>query len=581
VNEDGKSRLELLGPFRLLDPNNRRVDVTSKKAQALLAMLAVSGGGERTRTWLQDRLWGSRGQEQAQASLRNVLSSLKATLGNASVSWLLSDQHRVWIDLTKVDVDVRNMEGIDPYCGEFLEGLDLAGEEGFEEWLRDERARLRSLAIKVRQAPSPQAPIQAPVGAPVGAQVQNKSTRALISPQIVGFEALPALAVLPFTNLTGNSALDLLCEGMSEDLIDRLAKLKWLPIIARGSSFGFRGADHDPKRVGDQLGARYVLDGRLRHDGNQMILLATLTDTQTAQIVWSNRQSLNEDNPEVLQDLLTGFALNLGTKIDLQEQNRVMRLAQSDLNVRDLIWRGRWHLNRFTAQDSISAKACFTEALEQEPNSAEAIIQLTNAHLWDAWATRGTQHDIRMVRQMAQKAIVADYDDARGHMMSGISECFLRQPIRAEALLRRAIDLNPSLFLAHGYLGSTLYLNDDPAAALVSLNFAVRLSPNDQHLFHVLGELAICHFMLGDYERAISCADASTLRRPAYWFAHVIKINALSKQGNVAAAQAAYRDLTNASSRFNMSHIDWIPFCDRRWHLELKIGLNQAAAYSD
>jgi tetratricopeptide (TPR) repeat protein len=123
-------------------------------------------------------------------------------------------------------------------------------------------------------------------------------------------------------------------------------------------------------------------------------------------------------------------------------------------------------------------------------------------------------------------------------MIAGITESFLRQPLRAQALLRRAIDLNPSLFLAHGYLGSTLYLNGSPKEALESLNFAIRLSPNDQHLFHVLGEIAICHLMIGEPVLAIEAAENSTLRRPAYWFAHVAKINGLIKLGDINAQKS-------------------------------------------
>jgi TolB-like protein len=559
-----RCRVELLGPFRLLKADGSRIDVASRKGQALLAMLAVSGGGERTRNWLQEKLWGSRAQEQAQASLRNMLSALRSTLSGAGLTLLHSDHSRVWIDLKQVRVDARSIDTLSDHVGDFLEGLDIPGEDAFEDWLRDERARMAELIARrpIMSTPAKESAIELPIPTPQ-------------------FGELPALAVLPFVNLTGDPSKDIFGDGISEDLIDRLSRLRWLPIIARSSSFGFRGRDIDPKTLGAQLGARYLLDGRVRDDAGQLAIAASLTDTQSGQVVWSNKQILGDGSPAVLQELLTGYVLTLGARIDLQEQNRVVRSVQSDLNVRELIWRGRWHLNRFTREDALLANACFSKALEQEPNSPEAIIQMTNALLWDAWALRGNEDAIRAVRQMAQKAIIADYDDARGHMIAGIAECFLRQPIRAEALLRRAIDLNPSLFLAHGYLGSSLYLNDNPKAALESLNFAIRLSPNDQHLFQVLGEVAISHLMLGENEKAIEAAESSTLRRSAYWFAHVSKINALVKLGNMKGARDAHKTLKAASPQFDESYIDWIPFCDRRWNIELKKGLNQAAAQSD
>lgn len=557
--------LELLGPFRLRAPGGRRVDISSKKGQALIAMLAVAGGGERTRSWLQDKLWGSRQAAQAQASLRNELSSLRSAFTETDGILLGSDHARVWIELAAVKVDARGVDGIAGPCGEFLEGLDIPGEDGFEDWLREERARVRDMSLRrsAREAEKPTVPAPAPAQPPVQ------------------FNKLPALAILPFTNQTGDPDKDIFADGISEDMLDRLSRLRWLPIIARSSSFGFRGDDFDPKAIGEQLGVRYLLDGRLRAENGKMVLAASLTDTDTGHSVWSNKQVIDAAVPTMLDDFLTGLTLTLGSKIDQQEQSRALRTPQSDLNVRDLIWRGRWHLNRFTAQDSVLAKQCFEDALAQEPNSPEAIVQMANALLWDAWAMRSQDSAIRAVRQMAQKAIIADYDDARGHMMAGIAECFLRQPIRAKAFLERAIDLNPSLFFAHGYLGSAMYLNDEPMAALDALNFAVRLSPNDQHLFHVLGEMAMSHLMLGEPAIAIEYADKSVMRRPAYWFAHVAKVNAFVQLDDMLGARGAYDELIASNLKFDESYLDWIPFCDPKWNALLKEGLNLAAHWND
>ncbi len=553
----GLFHLKILGPFRLLSSAGERVDISSKKGQALIAMLALAGGGERTRSWLQDKLWGSRQQAQAQASLRNELGALRAALNTADVIVLHADHLRVWLDLSLLHVDAREMD--DPANGEadLLEGLDIAGEEAFEDWFREERARIVNLTKRLREVPA-----------------NASATPSLPVLPTAQFAKLPALAVLRFANLTNDPGQDIFAEGISEDLIDRLSRLRWLPIIARSSSFAVSSADIDSKEVGEQLGARYLLEGRLRKLGDGLSLTAELSDTHSGQIVWSNKLRVEGDSQTGLEDMLSGLTSTLGAKIDQQQQSLALRKPQSDLNVRELIWRGRWHLNRFTREDAAQAKTCFAEALRQEPNSPEAIIQMTNSILWDAWALRGSIEDVRIVRQMAQKAIIADYDDARGHMMAGIAECFLRQPIRAKALLERSIDLNPSLFLAHGYLGSTHYLSDNPKDAISALEMAVQVSPNDQHLFHILGELAISHLMLGDHATAIEYADNATLRRSAYWFAHVIKVNALGKSGDVDAARLALAELQAANPNFTSAYVDWVPFCDSKWNDFLKKGLN-------
>jgi DNA-binding SARP family transcriptional activator len=133
-------RLFLTGAFRLETLSGTRILISSKRGQALLAMLATASGGERTRSWLQTRLWGSRDYEHGRASLRREISTLRQTLAAAQCNILQADNSRAWIDLAAVTIDVRNDETFG--FGEFLEGLDIAGEEAFEDWLREERGRL-------------------------------------------------------------------------------------------------------------------------------------------------------------------------------------------------------------------------------------------------------------------------------------------------------------------------------------------------------------------------------------------------------------------------------------------------------
>ncbi len=563
-NHAGMLRLQLMGPFRLAAPDGSRIEISSRKAQALIALLAVSGNGERTRSWLQTMLWGSRAPEQARSSLRSELSSLRSALKQAGADVLASDKARVWLDLTQIETDLRNVDGAAIRHDAFLEGLDIAGEEAFEDWLREERARTSDLQQRAASE-----------------QLIQKNRDQAAAPgllQSAPFADLPALAVLPFANLTGDTARDFLTEGISEDLIDRLSRLRWLPIIARSSSFAVRDADPDPRKVGAMLGARYILEGRLRGLGDQMALTAALADSESGTVLWSSKLALGDsDAPEVIETLLSGLTSALSSRIDLEEQSRALRKPQSDLKVIDLIWRGRWHLNRMTREDSVKARECFDEALRQEPNSPEAIIQSTWARVWDLWARRGADDDIRDMRQMAQRAIIADCDDARGHMLAGIAEIWLRQPLRAEALLNRAIALNPSLVMAYVQLGSSLRLRDEPERAILALRTAIRLSPNDHDMFFIACELAASLLLSGQYDEALLHAEHAMSRRAAYWFAHVVKINALVRLDRQPEARAALAELMAAKSDFTHAFIDWQPYVDPRNNQFLKDGLNLAA----
>jgi tetratricopeptide (TPR) repeat protein len=177
---------------------------------------------------------------------------------------------------------------------------------------------------------------------------------------------------------------------------------------------------------------------------------------------------------------------------------------------------------------------------------------------------------------MAHRAIVADPDDGRGHLLAGIAEMWLRQTGRARALLERAIELNPSLCHGHAQLGCCFNLAGDPAAAIGPLRRARRLSPNDFYVFFIIGELALSHWMLGPWAEAIDHADQSLIRRPAYWYALVIKINALVGNGSFKAAREAYDELMTVKPDFTPQFIEWTPFIDRAWNRRLTEGLAAA-----
>lgn len=552
--------LKLIGPFHLCGSDGGRINIASKKAQALLALLAMSGSGERTRSWLQTQLWGMRAADQAQASLRNELSSLRALLNSTEHVLIHSDKNRVWLDLSLIKIDARESDDCGLGQNEFLEGLDIAGEDGFEEWLREERARTAERAHSANAIPKPP---------------RNSQTETLTN---ASFSSLPALAILPFTNLTGDPVQDFLAEGISEDLIDRLSRLRWLPIIAHGSSFSMRDRHSDLRQLGDALGARYVLEGRLRLQGSVQTLFATLAIAETGQVLWSKKMACRGDSSDqVLDELLSGLVSILGSKIEQEEQARTLHRPSTDLTVRELIWRGRWHFNRMTKADSELAKACFDSALLLEPNSSEAIIQSVWARVWELWVKRGSEDAISDMRQMAQKAIIADCDDARGHMLAGIAEMWLHQPLRAEALLKHAIELNPSLAMAHAQLGTSYRLRDEHEAAIEAFRMAIRLSPNDHDMFFIAGELAASLLMTGDYQEALVHADQAISRRRGYWFPYVVKVNALVRLERMDEAKRTYRELLSIKSDFTPQFIEWSPFADPKNVAFFEDGLNRAA----
>jgi TolB-like protein/Flp pilus assembly protein TadD len=457
--------------------------------------------------------------------------------------------------------------------GEFLEGFDLAGEEGFEDWLREQRGRLEAGA-GARTAPAASAGAGAGTSAGTGPGALTAAPSPTVEPAPASFVDRPALAILPFANLSGDAAHDYLCEGLSEDLIDRLSRLRWLPVIARSSSFAFASDRVDLRVIGQKLRAKYVLEGRLKRASDGLSVAVSLSDAATGYLLWSHRVALPpERSQDALDPIVAELVGVLDAQIDYAEQVRARGNRQNRLEYNDLIWRGRWHLNRLTRADSEIARRLFDQALELEPESPEAIIQQSFALGWSLWARRGGAAEIAEMRQLAHRAIVADPDDGRGHMQAGIAEMWLRRSSRARTLFERAIELNPSLCMAHAQLGGHYNLMGEPAAAIEPLRMAQRLSPNDVHSFYFLNEFAVAHWMLGNWAEAAGHADQSLIRRPAYWYALVIKINALVGSGDPDAARRAYGELMTVKPDFTPQFIDWIPFVDGAWNRRMADGL--------
>lgn len=550
-------KLSLLGAFRFESADGTKVTITSKRGRALLAILAVAPKAERSRRWIESVLWGTRSPQQAQASLRKEVFNLRRALGDDGQSILGADANAVWLDLDLVAIDALDQGASSDEV--FLEGLDLDGEEGFEDWLRERRQEFAQTAGTRSDTPGP------PTHSATAAQPLHL-----------------AIAVLPFEIEASDEKLEIAAFGIGEELISRLSRLRWLPVIARSSSFSVPAEERSANLAGKRLGARYIIEGKLKPDGAGYRLQIGLSDAQSGLVIWSEAILLERvDDLSSIDTALAGITAALDHKVDQSEQSRAVQDHLQHGDVTQLVWQARWHFSKLTDDGMEEAHRLLDRAQELAPASAEIMVEKAWLTIRDLWLKRGSYEEFRTLRKLAQKARNADPDNARGYMVCGITEFWMHKPERAEQLLCRAIELNPSLVMAHAQLGSSLHHRGECEQAIVTLDTAIRLSPNDQDLFFTEGELAMAHLAIGNLEEAVDHADESLARRAAYWLAHVAKINALVRQEEWDEAAEAYDDLHDAQPAFRDHFIDWLPYSDASSNADLREGLNLVRSRRD
>jgi len=376
----------------------------------------------------------------------------------------------------------------------------------------------------------------------------------------------PAVAVLPFENASGSNQPEYFSDGLADDIINGLVRLRWLPVIARNSTFAFKGAPIDVQEVGRQLGARYVISGSVRVSESRLQVQVWLNDADDRRLVWSERYDRElRDLFVVRDDIALGIVGTIEPEYSRAEQFRSRTRPLESLDGWGLVRRGLWHMNRLTREDAATARELFERALAHDPVSVEALVYLSWWHFWDVWVRRGPTEGWIEMERLARRAMSLDNQDARPVMLAGVSEFMQGETERGRRMLMRAIEMSPSLAVAHACVGSSYILSGEPELAVEPLRTALRLSPNDFHVFHTLGEVAVARYMMGDYNLAIAAAEESLELRPGYVHAHLARIGSLARSGLTKAARAALGELRARRPDFNLGQIEWLPFVDRHW----------------
>lgn len=390
----------------------------------------------------------------------------------------------------------------------------------------------------------------------------------------------PSIAVLAFENMSGDPEQEYFSDGITEDIITALSHSPWLFIIARNTTFTFKGQSVDVRRVAAELGVRFVLEGSVRRAGDRIRVTAQLIDGLSGGHVWSDRYEGRVEDVFDLQDEITRQVVaSIQTTVHLSTiEEPVERQSRPNLTVWELTMRA-WHLlYDFTPEAFAAAKTLLERALALDPLSAEAnmVLSLINHHM----ASMGFAPDSRQAMETAyalgQRATQLDDRNEYAHWALGISCWGLSRHDEGVAALERAVELNPNCSLAYGSLGTMLSLVGRNEEAIRNQMFAIRMNPRDPSIFFRFSGLALANYNSGDYQSAVEWGERATRRMPRWFFGHFVLAASYVALGETDKARRAVENCHELLPDITASAADRFPLKDEAQMNQLRAHLKQA-----
>jgi TolB-like protein/Flp pilus assembly protein TadD len=325
----------------------------------------------------------------------------------------------------------------------------------------------------------------------------------------------PSIAVLPFDNLSGDPEQEYFADGMAEDIITALSKLRWFFVIARNSTFAYKGKSPDVRQVTRELGVRYVLEGSVRKAGNRVRITAELIDGMTGAQIWAERYEREVVDIFAVQDDITRNVVSaIEPQLYAAENLRIHSEPPESLDAWGCVIRGLWHLGRFTKDDTEQARQLLRQAVALSPRYGKAHSVLAFAEARTVFFGGNVETALSEAREIAQTARALDPDDPWSYFSSGYIECFFSRYEDAIAWYRRAIELNENFALAHGNMAAALAFGGQPDAAIEAVNSSLRMSPRDPFNFSYLHFAAIAYFAAERYAEGIASEEQALREHP-------------------------------------------------------------------
>lgn len=508
--------------------------------ERLMELAALFRGqflGELELSGTQAELWLMAQRRRFAACRIGILKHLVASLASGSED--VEPHLERWLDLAPFDVDAHQLLLAHLVCRGRIAEADkhvaaaerLFADEGVsaavlrEAWdgIRSRRAPASVVTAEISEAPTPVPELQIPVeGAPSAASQRS------------------ALAVMPFISGGEHAVEQGIADGLTQDIITRLAKLRSLSIIARGSVYAMAELGISSATAGRRLGVDYVASGTLHWDAGRLRVQIELVEVRSARIVWAEVcDAPAADLLEALDELGNRIVAALTGEVEQAERNRAVLRPPASLDAWGAHHRGLWHMYRFTREDNAQAQHFFDRAVTLDPTFSRAHAGLSFTHWQNAfqnWSDPVVETE--RAYAAAAQSLLADEQDPAAHWAMGRALWLRQQHEQAVLALRESVDLSPNFALGHYSLAFVESQTGDPMEAIKASDKSRALSPYDPLMFGMLGSRAMAHLRLGQFEEAAVWATQAASRPNAHINILGLAALCLSLAGRIAEGQA-------------------------------------------
>jgi TolB-like protein/Tfp pilus assembly protein PilF len=360
----------------------------------------------------------------------------------------------------------------------------------------------------------------------------------------------PSIAVLPFENMSGDPEQEYFSDGICEDIITALSRLKWLFVTARNSSFSYKGRTVDVRQVAEELGVRYVLEGSVRKSANRVRITAQLIDGQTGNHIWAERYDRELEDIFAVQDEITQVLVGtIEPELGRAEQTRAGAKAPENMDAWEAYQRGMWHAQLHKVEELPEAERLLRRAIELDPKLDSAFAALSELLGRQAFSIAESP-DVVMSEalRLGQEAVRLDSMNASARCALGRAYLHSRKLENAVTELRKSIDLNPSYAHAHFSLGTSLICSGQAASAIAPLDMAMRLSPRDYLLGAMMARKSEAYVLMKDYDRAIEWGRKAINEDGSWHYNHFGYVSALGHVGRPDEARDACSALLTVKS---------------------------------